>query len=125
MPMLLVACPSFEPVWDAYRAEDTYEPGLLYIDLGEFARHLVALWKGGRTDELEPVFAGAERLHLEGDDFVREAATIGLLEGLQNVAAHAEIASAVFLPYLRPESARWWVALNRFWAGKIPSVHVE
>jgi hypothetical protein len=125
MPMLLAACPSFGSAWDAYCAEDMYEAGLLYIDLGEFARHVIALWQAGQTEELAPVFDAIERLHLEGDDFVREAATIGFLEDLQNNAEHAAIDPEVFRPYLGSESVRWWAALHRFWAGEIPSVHVE
>ena len=125
MPMLLAACPSFGPAWDAYRADDTYEVGLLYIDLGEFARHVVTLWQAGQTEELAPAFDTVERLQLEGDDFVREAATIGLLEGLQNNAEHAGVDAKVFRQYVGPESARWWAALDRFWAGEIPYVHVE
>jgi hypothetical protein len=125
MPMLLAACPSFGPAWDAYRSEKSFAPGLLYIDLGEFAVHVIALWKAGRTAELGPVFDAIERLHVEGDDYVREAPTIGLLEGLQNVTSHSDFDAEVFHPLLGPESTRWWVALNRFWAGEIPYVRAE
>jgi len=51
--------------------------------------------------------------------------TIGLLEGLQNNAEHAGVDAKVFRQYVGPESARWWAALDRFWAGEIPYVHVE
>ena len=125
MPMLLAACPSFGTPWEAYSAEPEYEVGLVYLHLGEFARHLVALWRTAQTAEFPRVFDAVERLHVEGDDYVQEAATIGLLEGLQNNAEYAGIDPEVFRPYLRPESSRWWVALNRFWAGEIPYVHVE
>jgi hypothetical protein len=63
-----------------------------------------------------------ERLHLEGDADVREAATIGLLEGLQNIAAHAGVDPDRFKVFLLPESARWWHELERFWRGETTHV---
>ena len=59
---------------------------------------------------------------IEGDAHAREAATIGLLEGLQNVAGHRGLDPDAFVPYFRPESARWWAELNGFWAGTLPHV---
>ena len=59
-----------------------------------------------------------EELHLDGDAYVREATTIGLLEGIQNVWSNANVDPELFAPYLLPESARWWRSLNDFWAGK-------
>ncbi len=58
------------------------------------------------------------------DDYVREAATIGLLEGIQNIASHTEneVDAKDFLQYLKPETAKWWHQLNDFWEGKIPYV---
>jgi len=122
MPLLLAACPSFRAAWEAYRAEPTYEADLLYVDLGELAHHLVELMRRGATDEFPAVFDGVERLHVEGDDFVKEAATIGLLEGIQNVAGNSGVEPARFVPYLKPESARWWAELEAFWDGKAAHV---
>jgi hypothetical protein len=107
MALLLEACPSFA----------AYEPESLYIDLGGLAHHLVELQRAGRVDELPAVFAVVERLHVEGDDFVKEAATIGFLEGVQNVALNRGLDPDAFRPYLGPESKKAWDALNRFWSG--------
>jgi hypothetical protein len=120
MPLLLDSCPSFAAGWSRYQSSATYEPGLLYIDLGELVHHVVDLLRAGRTDELAGVFAVVERLHLEGDTFVREAATIGFLETLQNYAGNSGIEPERFRVYLGPESARWWDELDRFWAGEVP-----
>jgi hypothetical protein len=46
--------------------------------------------------------------------------TIGLLEDIQNIAGSRD--AEAFVPYLKPESARWWAELNRFWDGKSPHV---
>ena len=121
MPLLLEACPSFTEKWEEHRA--FYEDeDLLYVDLGEFAHHLVELHKTNQTDEFPAVFDVIERLHLEGDDYVKEAATIGMLEGIQNVAGNLEVDPEVFAPYLKSESAKRWRQLNDFWDGKIPYV---
>ena len=121
MPLFLEACPSFIEKWKEHRA--FYEgEDLLYVDLGEFARHLVELYKLNRTDEFPAVFEVIERLHLEGDAYVKEAATIGMLEGIQNVAGNSGVDPEEFSRYLKPESAKWWRQLNDFWDGKIPYV---
>jgi hypothetical protein len=118
MLLLLAACPSFRRRWESYVADGAYEEGLLYVDLGIFADHLVDLLKRGETSEFEAVFEVVERLHVEGHPDVKEAATIGLLEGLQNVAGHSGLDPQQFVRWLEPESARWWAELNDFWDGK-------
>jgi len=117
MAMLLAACPSFRQAWEEHVKAAEYDEELLYVHLGEFSRHLVALWTAGDTSEFGAVFGAVEDLHLRGDPHVREAATIGLLESLQSNAEHQEVDPAVFVPFLGPESARWWDKLNRFWDG--------
>ena len=122
MPLLMTACPSFAVPWEAYRAEPSFDDELLYVHLGEFARHLVTLWREGQTSELTLAFEAVERLHVEGDDYVREAATIGILEDVQNNAGRERIDPEVFRPFLGTRSAQWWEGLNRFWSGESPRV---
>ena len=121
MPFLLEACPSFAEKWEEHRTFYVDED-LLYVDLGEFAHHLVELHKTNQTGEFPAVFDVIEGLHLEGDDYVKEAATIGMLEGIQNVAGNLGVDPEVFAPYLKSESAKHWRQLNDFWDGKIPNV---
>ena len=115
MPMLLSACPSFTEPWQRYVETPGYEEDLLYLHLHEFATHVVSLLKAGETRELDAVFATVETLHKEGDRAVCEAATIGILEGVQNIAESTGFDPESFLPYLRSESASWWRRLNDFW----------
>ena len=68
MPMLLMACPSYRARWQDYCADSTYEPGLVYLDLGDFAHHIVDLLREGKTEEFRAVFDVIERMHLEGDE---------------------------------------------------------
>jgi hypothetical protein len=125
-PMLAV-CPSFTATWAEFCAEWAMEPeGLpLYIALGELARHLVDRLRSGVTEEFPAVFQVVERWHCEGDDYVREAATIGLLEGIQNNAGHAGIYPGVFERWLLPESKKWWDKLDRFWEGDTRALREE
>ena len=119
------------PDRDRLRLAEDDEPGgsgesgeerLHYSDAGDVAHHVVDLVLEGRLAELSALFAALERLHVEGDERVRVLATIGYLEGVQNVAGHRGVDPAVFLPLLGPESARWWRGLDAFWAGAAPGV---
>lgn len=120
MQLLLEACPSFHEPWQTYRASPSYAAGQLYVDLGAFARHLVALKQSDTVEEFPAVFSVVERLNLDGDRHVTDAVTMGLLEGIQNVASHTSLPPESFVRYLHPESAKSWTALNSFWAGKYP-----
>jgi hypothetical protein len=88
----------------------------LYVALGTLARHFIALLVAQEMTTLARAFAVVERWHLEGDAYVREAATIGLLEALQNKHLHTSTTPAQFEPLLLAESAKWWKKVDRFWA---------
>jgi len=72
MPLLIEACPSYREVSQQLPDED-----LLYIALGHFAHHLLQLQQQSRTENFPAVVRVIERFHVEGDHYVREAATIG------------------------------------------------
>lgn len=46
---------------------------------------------------------------------MKEAATIGLLENIQNIALHNGIAFEQFEQYMKPETKEYWNELNKFW----------
>jgi hypothetical protein len=110
MPLLMEACPSYRLPED--------DRDLLYVVLGDFARHLLQLQQQSRTEEFADVARAIERLHIEGDHNVREAATIGLLEGIQNVWGNNGTDPELFVQHLLPVSAKWWQSLNDFWSGR-------
>ncbi len=120
MPLLISACPSFREIWD--NELDPEDKELVYICLSAFARHLLTLHRQGARDEFPVVAEMIEKLHIEGDKYVREAATIGLLEGIQNVWSNEDVDPEEFTSFLLPESKRWWRQLNDFWSGRIPFV---
>ncbi len=119
MDRLLDACPSLAPALQALREEWKDEPNgpPLYIVLEDFARHICAMLARGESESLDPFFAAVERLLMEGDLEVREAASVGLLENLQNANLHSGTDPAQFREFLGPETARCWSELDRFWSG--------
>lgn len=116
MEPMLEACPSFRPAWEAFRKEWANERDLpMYIALGSLASHLIAALAARDTGTLSRAFAVVERWLAEGDGYVREAASVGLLEDLQNRHLHRTTSPSGFKPFLPPESLRWWRKVERFW----------
>lgn len=115
--VLLVACPSFRPAWQAFVDEwrDSVDGPPLYIALCDLARHLVGMLERGDTETFPAVFAAVERLVVEGEHFVSEAAVVGLLEDLQNLNLYTTTEPEQFRPWLGPESAKAWDELYMFW----------
>jgi hypothetical protein len=109
--------PAFSP--------DEDDRDLPYVVLGDFTRFLLEAFRNNDEALLTEAAALIERLHQEGDAYVREAATIGLLEGIQNTWPDSGIDPEAFIPYLLPESRRWWKSLNRFWNNEIPYVGAD
>jgi hypothetical protein len=117
---MLAACPTFMPAWCAFLNdwEDSKEALPYYLALGDLAHHLVEQLDAGATKHFEAVFDVVERWHREGDPYVKEAATVGLLEGIQNICLNSSIDPRRFDFWLKPESKRWWDKLNRLWNGE-------
>ena len=123
MPLLVDACPSFAGGWAEHVAEHGQD--LAYVAAGSFARHLLKLHEAGTVSEFAAVAAVVERLHGEGSPWVKEFATIGILEGVQNVWSHRTSDPEQFRQLLGSESQRYWQSLNDFWSGKVPVVGAE
>lgn len=121
MDSMLVACPSFQPVWDEFLTEwSTSEDKPLYLALASLARHFVELLATQQEPALSRAFAVVERWHAEGDAYVREAATIGLLEDLQNDSLHTSTSPKQIEPFLMPASLKSWRKVAGFWASGTP-----
>lgn len=112
--LVLAASPSFARQWN--EGENLDEDGrLLYIDMADLGRHLKRKVGAGDTAEFPAVFELVERLHVEGDRWVQELATIGLLEALNP--------DERFIPWLGPVSLNWWRRLDRFWSGDVRALN--
>lgn len=116
LPLLVEACPSFAPNWREFVDEWKDKGDLpLYLVLADLAKHLVSKLAAGETEDFAAVFAVVERLHVEGEHYVREAATVGLLEDLQNTGIHKTTEPEQFRRFLHQQSERWWDKLYAFW----------
>jgi hypothetical protein len=116
IPTLLTACPSFKPHWDDYISDEIYIPNQVYVDLHEFAHHLLRLLQACTVEEFGNVFAAVECLIEEGDDEARDAVTIGLLESLYFEAEFAGIPPRKWLEFFGPKAQVYWQ--NYFNLGK-------
>lgn len=115
--LLVAACPSFLPLWDAHVRE--WGNHTLYLAAGDFAQHLLALQRQGGTHSFAAVAAVIERLLTQGDAEVQTLATVGILESIQNVWGNAGVDPEQFAPVLGPQGAAEWRALNAFWSGGV------
>src|SRR5689334_407906 len=79
-----------------------------YLVLSAYARNLIRLLEANDRIQLTRAFAAIESLLVDGDEYVREAATIGLLESMQNRSLHRTTTPVQFLPFLGNESQRCW-----------------
>ncbi|WP_411845556.1 hypothetical protein AAFN60_18135 [Roseibacillus persicicus] len=98
---------------------------LPYLVLGDFSRFLLTIHESQNQEQIDRAVQLIEQLHTDGDSYVREAVTIGLLEGIQNTWEHAGTARKDFAEHLLPESKHWWDSLNRFWQREIPYVGAD
>ena len=117
LPVLLAVCPSFRQRWDEYVSDELYVPNQVYVDTGEFARHMCALLEAGTVNEFSAVFAAIEHLLEEGDEDACNAVTTGLLEDLYFKAEDADISPREWRKYFGPRATRAWEA-NLLWAKK-------
>ena len=88
------------------------------------ARRLIEQLAHGETARFNAVFDVVERWHLDGDQYVREAATIGLLEDLQNLSLPTRTRPSDFEPWLRPVTKKAWDKVEHFWSKGEPITDV-
>jgi hypothetical protein len=98
---------------------DTDDKELLYIVAADFARHLETLFEKSNLIEFEKGLNFIEKLHVNGDSFVKNLATIGILESFLNTSLMEYFNSENEIPNLRIESKKWWKQLNKFWNNEI------
>lgn len=116
MEPMLRACPSYQKEWDEFLSKWKDDPDPpQYIAIAGLVRHVIRCYEAGDQATVERVFAVVERWHLEGDPYVKEAATVGFLEDLQNGNFHARTSPKDFEKFLGPESRRWWSKVTEFW----------
>ena len=127
MLLLVEACPSFRPRWEA-RLAWSGDESFLHGDISEFADHLADLTRRGEFAELPQAFATIERLLAEGDDDVENAVCVSLLEEFGGHFGSFEAAERMLGQYFGARTAAdWreiaapisiWDRLRRWWRGR-------
>lgn len=118
MSILVQACPSFAHTWQTHVREHGND--LQYAAAGEFASHLLSLYEAQDTSCFPAVAEAVERLRLEGSTWVKEFATVGILEAVQNVWWNKNADPESFGHYLGTESRRQWQNLTDAWEDAAP-----
>ena len=115
MPLLLGACPGFEPMWrDHLRYWGSEERGI-FNDTGEFATYLVCSYARGETTEFGGAFDVVERLIEYGDEEARASAIVGVLESVQVQSTHHSFGPEPFRQWLGPLSNKAWSDIETVW----------
>ncbi len=95
---------------------------LPYIIAGAFSRYLLLCYKEKKILELQKGLDFIELLYLNGNSQVKEIATIGYLESIQNVFLNNDINPENIFNMLGKESKKCWNQLNKFWNKEIDVV---
>jgi hypothetical protein len=86
------------------------------------------MWRAVRvrlTAPFDRIFAVVERWHTEGDAYVAEAASIGLLESLQNQSGGSDRKADTVERWLGPKAYYCWKKLDRYWDGDAEALQSE
>lgn len=120
MPIFIKICPSFSRLWTEHINDiwDRTSETILYTDFSALARHIINSFKMNDTSEFTKVFDTVEMLLFHGDEFVKEAVVVGLLEDIQNLALGEKIKLSCFNEYLGEQSKKAWSQLIVFWGGE-------
>ena len=117
LPLLVEACPPYAAAWARFKAEYVDDPDpFLYVALTQFARCLSDVHASGDGQTVARVFRLIERFITDGDPDVQEAAVVGMIRDLQNVNLHGSTTPGDYVPFLYPETQRWWGKVKGFWA---------
>ena len=94
--------------WEDHKQDWLEEEGssLPYLALAELGSHLISLYERNDTTEFADIFEAIERLHIEGEHYVQEAVTVGLLERIQNQLTNSGKDTELLRVYLLPVSAK-------------------
>jgi hypothetical protein len=107
---MLEACPGFVPKWEEFVAEWQHNSdGLpLYLALYELANYLTGRIEAGEAKSLKSAFKVIERWLSEGDDYVRLAASVGLLERVKHAMGAKDPVRNNFKALLGPIAKEEW-----------------
>ncbi|MEG3148345.1 hypothetical protein U1769_00505 [Sphingomonas sp. ZT3P38] len=131
---LLSADRFFRLRWEEFEAEwgsETDPP--YYLALSSLAEHLIERLGAGETGSFGAVFKVVEQWHIRGDTYVAEAASMGLLESIQNALGGQDrgfrspngVRASDFERWLGPISRQWWDKLYLYWNGDSTTIQPD
>ncbi|XUU60003.1 DUF7674 family protein [Erythrobacter sp. HA6-11] len=122
---MIEACPTFQGAWLRFNDEwkdnsilfEDRGDGTLphYLLLSELANHLIEMLERGDTIRFPAIFEVIEDWVVCGEHYVSEAAVVGLLEDLTAIHRYSTAHPSMFIPWLGPESKKWWSEVIDFW----------
>jgi hypothetical protein len=118
MPLVLARCLGFRPIWNKHREFWQDEEAGIYNDLAQFANFIVDCYAQKDTEQVVAAFRLVEELLDGGDEEVRNAAAIGFLEDVTNIASWKPFKAVVFVQWLGPKSKAAWDEIEEMWRGK-------
>src|SRR6202042_3232106 len=86
--------------------------------MGELASHCADLFEAADVQHVVPAFALAEELLASPLEAERDAAVLGFLETVQNVASHRKCGMVPFERFLGLKSRTAWTEIIEVWQGK-------
>ncbi|WKZ26176.1 MAG: hypothetical protein QY304_02090 [Candidatus Paceibacterota bacterium] len=96
--------------------EFVWEKEDVYTILAELSRYILKLYKEKKEEELKTIFKLIDNIFKDGDRYVKEAITIGLLETLQNnISWEKDANPEEFLIYLSDNLKNEWNNVINFW----------
>jgi hypothetical protein len=101
--------------WQEYQDRWPDEDRNTFNDMAVIAHYLVDCYERGALAEFPAAFSVLEQCLAQGDMQVRDAATIGVIEDLQNIASHRSFAPKAIEPWLQPLSRTAWEKLAASW----------
>ncbi|MCX7418856.1 MAG: hypothetical protein NT013_04875 [Planctomycetia bacterium] len=113
LDVLVKASPEIAQDYSEFVADFSDERELpCYLYLGDYSQCLVELLESDADQLLSSAFEAIETLYQNGDDYVENATTVGILENLQNRNLHRSTSPDQFVKYLRPLSLKNWQEVN-------------
>jgi len=117
---MVEACPSYFGASDLDRYVEAFEdpdsPDL-FVRTSALALHVVDEVVAGRADALEPFFATVDEIVEVGDEEAIELVELGLVEALQNISSHDDVAvdASVVRDQLHGAALRVWDEHDQLW----------
>lgn len=114
MQLILKNFPNFEVEWQEHLAWWDGDPAGLSNDMAAFSRYVLGLLKKNQhNEETQEIFIFVEKLLIEGDEAVGNAAATCFLENLINAISWGRV-PANFIYLMGPESKKYCKAWDDF-----------